>query len=247
MPIWFFIFCQYIPSTGTKLTALSFLIFKLCISLLIQFTPTASHSSLTSTDIFRPTLKYISLEFYLNFPWLHPIYFWSFICISPSTYTNLVSLLIDIFPSLWLLLRLCIYMYSTTHLSYKLIVDVTIFVDYFKNNYNIVFGIQKLPKIILSQNTQESLYFLDTLVFYKLNVWHPIPCIKINAQYHSIERRGLWKMLPGWNFLEQNLRRRKLEREVQSWGCRSVVESLSNLWEFLAWPTQWEKKRERGK
>lgn len=65
MPIWFLIFCQYIPPTGTKLTALSFLIFKLCTSFLIQFTPTASHSSLTSTDIFRPSLKYISLEFSL--------------------------------------------------------------------------------------------------------------------------------------------------------------------------------------
>lgn len=68
----------------------------------------------------------------------------------------------------------CVYICTThTFSSYKLILDVTnlIFVDYVLNNYNTGFGIQKLlkdivTKILKSQNTQESSYFLNILIYY---------------------------------------------------------------------------------
>lgn len=120
---------------------LSFLIVTWCISFRIQFMPTTSHSSLTSTDILRLGLTYMFLEMSL---------ITCCIILMLSLYSPFNLYKFGIYAYWYiplhikLLLCFCVYTYITHTLSsYKFRVDGDnfTFVDYVLNNYNTWFGI----------------------------------------------------------------------------------------------------------
>lgn len=108
----------------------------------------------------------------------------------------------------------CVYIYvQHTFSSYKLILDVTnlIFVEDVLNNYNTGFGIQKLlkdivTKILKSQNTQESSYFLNILIYYSWKLCHPISHVEINPQYWD---EGRFRMAVRVELLWTKFKKRK--------------------------------------
>lgn len=111
----FFFFCQYSPSTGTKWTALPFLIFKLCLSFLMQFALKGSHFT-ALYSILSPGSKtcakhlsrnLLSLSLTQPWPFLYCIFLFQHVCIQYVLYWLMckilyvyliMSLLIYIFP-----------------------------------------------------------------------------------------------------------------------------------------------------